>query len=150
MHDLALLVAGSLITTLDYKERRNIDEKTRHVSVGDDIDILSILTSSSKASRIRTFLCLNYFREIDCSTILSSFKLLRMLNMHLDFVPSSIVKLKYLRYLDLSSNRFLEKLPDSISKLQNLQTLRLSDCWKLEELPRDIKNLVNLKHLQID
>jgi hypothetical protein len=96
MHDLALLVAGSLITTLDYKEeRRNIDERTRHVSVGDDIDILSILTSLCKASRIQTFLCLNYFREIDCGTILSSFKLLRVLNMHLDFVSSSIVKLKY-------------------------------------------------------
>ena len=31
MHDLALLMAGSLITTLDDK-KRNIDEKTRHIS----------------------------------------------------------------------------------------------------------------------
>ncbi|GLT54165.1 hypothetical protein SLA2020_273870 [Shorea laevis] len=31
MHDLAILVAGSLITSLDDK-KRNIDEKTRHVS----------------------------------------------------------------------------------------------------------------------
>ena len=70
--------------------------------------------------------------------------------MHIDFVPSSIRKLKYLRYLDLSSNRFLEKLPNSISTSQNLQTLTLSNCWRLEKLSRDIKNLVNLRHLEID
>jgi hypothetical protein len=55
IHDLALSMARSLITTLDDKER-NIDEKTRHVSFGGyDIDISSLCN----ASRIHTFLCLD-------------------------------------------------------------------------------------------
>ncbi|XP_059439346.1 putative disease resistance protein RGA4 [Corylus avellana] len=156
IHDLALSVAGSLITTFDDKER-NIDEKTRHVSFGGyDIDISSLCN----ASRIRTFLCLDdgYVdpsrrRNIDCNAIFSSFKFLRFLNLHLkflDFVPSSIGRLKHLRYRDLSENSKMKKLPNSITRLQNLQTLRLSNCTELEELPRDIKKLVNLRHLEID
>jgi hypothetical protein len=37
MHDLAILEAGSLITTINDKEI-NFDEKTRHVSIGCDIN----------------------------------------------------------------------------------------------------------------
>jgi hypothetical protein len=71
MHDLAISVAGSLITTLYCKER-NLNEKTCHVSVGYDIDILSILTSLCRASRIQTFLYLGgqgFGAEIDCDAI---------------------------------------------------------------------------------
>jgi Leucine-rich repeat (LRR) protein/nicotinamide mononucleotide adenylyltransferase len=151
MHDLAISVAGSLITTLDDKS----DEKTRHVSFGCDINLSSVV-QMCKPSRIRTFICLrdDYLGpKIDCEAIFSSFKFLRVLGMHnsnLDSVPSSIGKLKYLRYLDLSSSYYIKKLPDSITWLQNLQTLRLTKCWSLKELPRDLKKLVNLRHLELD
>jgi Leucine-rich repeat (LRR) protein/nicotinamide mononucleotide adenylyltransferase len=151
MHDLAISVAGSLITTLDDKS----DEKTRHVSFGCDINLSSVV-QMCKPSRIRTFICLRdgYLGpKIDCEAIFSSFKFLRVLGMHnsnLDSVPSSIGKLKYLRYLDLSSSYYIKKLPDSITWLQNLQTLRLTKCWSLKELPRDIQKLVNLRHLELD
>jgi Leucine-rich repeat (LRR) protein len=159
MHDLAISMAGSVITTLDDKEI-NIDEKTRHVSiVGYDMDISSAVpTLLYKASKIRTFLRLSsqgFWDEIDCNTIFSSFKLLRVLDLHqiyslLQSNSSSIGKLKHLRYLDLSGNNVLKKLPHSITRLQNLQTLKLSHCCRLTELPRDIKKLVNLRHLEID
>jgi hypothetical protein len=59
MHDLAISVARSLITTLDDKER-NVDEKTCHVSVGYHKNTSSVVPNLLyKASRIRTFLCLN-------------------------------------------------------------------------------------------
>ena len=156
MHDLAISVAGSQITTLGYKEK-DIDEKTRHVSVAYDIDFSVVIpTSLCKASRIRTLLCLNdnYSMEtFDCDEIFSSFKFLRMLDLcgrGYDSLPSSICKLKHLRCLNLSGNKKLKKLPDSITTLQNLQILRLSHCKLLEELPRAIKKLGNLRHLEID
>jgi Leucine-rich repeat (LRR) protein len=150
MHDLAELVAGSLIARLDDK-KTNVDEKTRHVSllVGYDRHISSLC----EASRMRTILCFNGYKyKIDCDELFSSFKFLRMLDLsrrNLDSVPSSIGELKHLRHLDLSGNRKMKKLPDSITSLHNLQTLGLSACNSLQELPRDIKKLVNLRHLKI-
>jgi len=151
MHDLAISVAGSLISTLDDK-KTNVDEKTRHVSLLVVYD--RHISSLCEASRTRTILCLNDYKyEIDCDELFSSFKFLRMLDLsrrNLDSMPSSIGELKHLRYLDLSFNQKMKKLPDSITRLLNLQTLILSECYLLEELPRYIKKLVNLKHLEID
>jgi Leucine-rich repeat (LRR) protein len=164
MHDLAISVAGSLITTIDDK-KRNIDEKARHVSVAQGINISrGVPTLLCKASRMRTFLCFGqYFEDnIDCDATFSSSKFLRVLDLnkyydfrleqHLDRFQnlSSIGKLKHLRYLDLSENTNMKKLPNSLTSLQNLQTLRLSHCKSLKELPRDFKNLVNLRHLEIN
>ncbi|XP_042954991.1 putative disease resistance protein RGA4 isoform X2 [Carya illinoinensis] len=159
MHDLAMSEAGSLITRLESKEKFIGDQKTRHVSVVGNIDFSSVIpTSSSRASKIRTLLCLGglNFREYSgtsCEAIFSSLKFLRVLGLHgiqLDLVPSSICKLKHLRDLDLSWNENIEKLPDSITRLQNLYTLRLSGCINLKELPRGIMKLVNLRHLYND
>ncbi|KAG2674828.1 hypothetical protein I3760_13G155400 [Carya illinoinensis] len=164
MHDLAMSEAGSLITRLEFtrleseSEKKIIgDQKTRHVSFFDNIDFSFVIsTSSSKASKTRTLLCLSEFVNLDecpgtsCEAIFSSLKFLRVLDLHgrqLDLVPSSICKLKHLRDLDLSRNEKIEKLPDSISRLQNLYTLRLSGCSHLKELPRGITKLVNLRHL---
>ncbi|XP_035542932.1 putative disease resistance protein RGA3, partial [Juglans regia] len=159
MHDLAMSVAGSLITRLESKEKIIGDQKTRHISVVNNIDLSFIIpTLTSKASRIRTLLLVGecwYSQEssTSCEAIFSNLKILRVLGLHgrgLDLVPSSICKLKHLRDLDLSGNDKIEKLPDSITRLQNLYTLRLSNCERLKELPRGIMKLVNLRHLYND
>jgi hypothetical protein len=151
MHDLAISVSGSLMATLGDKETK-VNEKTRHLSLLDGYG--KPISSLCEASRIRTLLCPDHYKysKIDCDAIFSSFKLLRMLDLShggLDYVPSSIGEMKYLRCLDLSYNKNIKKLPDSITRLQNLQELILFGCESLEELPRDIKKLVNLRRLDI-
>ncbi|XP_062174545.1 putative disease resistance protein RGA4 [Alnus glutinosa] len=165
MHDLAISVAGSLITTLDDK-KRNLHEKTRHVSVVDyyGFDASSITASLCKASSMRTFLCnpTSFFiyrsppptvvNFLDCEAIFSSSKFLRVLDLHgrnHELLPSSIGKLKHLRYLDLSDNENLMKLPNCITKLQNLQTLKVRFCKNLKELPSSIGELKHLRYLDL-
>ncbi|XP_062173606.1 putative disease resistance protein RGA3 [Alnus glutinosa] len=123
IHDLAISVAGSLITTLDDNET-NIDEKTRQVSVACHISSSSsqVLTLWYKATRMRTFLHLGVYFEanIDCDATFSSSKFLRVLDLHeIQTLQnlSSIGKLKHLRYIDFSGNYKIEKLPDSITRL---------------------------------
>jgi Leucine-rich repeat (LRR) protein len=160
MHDIAILASGSESTTF-YSKEKDINEKTRHVSFGDTFDSsLQIPNSLYKARKIRTFLLPSQptydtvrLDKSPCSIIVASFNFIRLLDLHnigIKTIPSSIKKLKHLRYLDLSENRDIEMLPNSIVKLHNLQTLKLSSCYGLKELPRDINKLVNLRHLEID
>jgi Leucine-rich repeat (LRR) protein len=54
------------------------------------------------------------------STIVASFKFIRLLDLHnmgIKTIPTSIKKLKHLRYLDLSKNKDIEMLPNSIVKV---------------------------------
>ena len=151
---------GSESSTI-YSKEKVIDKKTRHVSFGYTWYLSSeIPISLYKARRIKTFLLLcqqGYITsKLDSSifsAIVASFKFIRLLDLHqmrIKTIPSSIKKLKHLRYLDHSKNEDIEMLPKSIVKLYNLQTLKLSDCYSLKELPRDINKLVNLRFLEID
>ncbi|KAL4379007.1 hypothetical protein GQ457_02G040960 [Hibiscus cannabinus] len=84
------------------------------------------------------------------NSIISNCRCLRVLELeflNLKTIPSSIHKLKHLRYLDLSQNENLKILPKSICKTQNLQVLKLDFCSGLEELPKKIEKLVSLTHL---
>ncbi|XP_065616156.1 putative disease resistance protein RGA3 [Quercus suber] len=151
MHDLAISVAGTECTVLHSTEE-NIGENVRHVS-------FNLLDSSTQfpiikfeGKRIRTVLGHRGGCDFTCNALISNLKYSRTLdlsNLWLKKMPSSIGKLKHLRYLDVSENRYIKILPNSIVMLLNLQTLNLKNCSALRELPQDTKNLVNLRHLDI-
>ncbi|PON96543.1 NB-ARC domain, LRR domain containing protein [Trema orientale] len=159
MHDLAILVAGTECANLDLNHEGNVDKDTHHVSLDFSLNSLEkIPTPLVQASRMRTILLFDQSskKESGINTpildaIILKFKFLRALDLSssgIQTVPSSIGKLKHLRYLDLSRNYKIEELPDSITNLLNLQTLKISFCSQLKELPGDIKKLVNLRHLE--
>ncbi|XWS42954.1 hypothetical protein CRYUN_Cryun16bG0058300 [Craigia yunnanensis] len=157
MHDLAESVAGIESIILDSNSSTSgIDEKCRHISI--DFSLIpshEISIPFFRAKKLRTLLHLSNseiqnMSDTICDSIISSFRCLRVLKLtclNLSMVPSSIHKLKHLRYLDLSDNYHLKTLPKSICKIQNMQVLKLDSCWELEELPENIEKLGNLTHL---
>jgi Leucine-rich repeat (LRR) protein len=62
--------------------------------------------------------------------------------------PAGILKLKYLRKLDLSENPITE-LPEAIGTLENLEELRFKNC-RLSRLPDSIGKLTKLRILDLD
>ncbi|KAL8139382.1 hypothetical protein V2J09_005403 [Rumex salicifolius] len=102
--------------------------------------------------RLRSFLYKGRFGS-SCKLTLekqfANFKCLRALklsNLSIEIVPSSIGELKHLRYLDVSQNNF-KRLPDAITNLVNLCMLNISWCYKLKVLPNQFSKLVNLRGL---
>ena len=151
MHDLAIFVAGTECIVIHSTEE-NIGENVRHVS----FNLLDLSTQfpivNFEGKRIRTVLGHRRGRDFTCNVLVSNLKYSRTLDLSYLWsrkMPSSIGKLKQLRYLDVSKNRYIKILPNSFVMLLNLQTLNLKNCRALRELPRDTKNLVNLRPLDI-
>lgn len=63
-------------------------------------------------------------------------------------LSSSIGRLKYLRYLNLSKGDF-QTLPECLSKLWNLQILNLDYCQYLQKLPNSLVCLKGLIRLSL-
>ncbi|XP_065872896.1 putative disease resistance protein RGA3 isoform X2 [Euphorbia lathyris] len=154
MHDLATSVAGDKFST-SHSEMTHIKDKTQHMSFRVDQNSISRdFSSLVKAKKIRTVLPLVYglvhINKEELDSVFCNLRCLRVLNLSslkINELPSSIYKLKHLRYLDLSNNEDIKKLPDSITNLHNLQVLQLRFCLKLTQLPNNITKLVNLTDL---
>ncbi|XP_062077220.1 putative disease resistance protein RGA3 [Humulus lupulus] len=160
MHDLATVVAeGKCLFSSPFDAK--VDYPA-HVSFEySAVSIMGDVAEGFSGNRIRSVLLQSQWwrsgERHDNDTLFDRIiskcdhsRALEMRDFGIRIVPSSIEKLKFLKYLDLSENEDILKLPNSITKLVNLQTLRLSSCFKIRQLPRDIQNLISLRHLEID
>ncbi|GAB4851701.1 hypothetical protein Ancab_031105 [Ancistrocladus abbreviatus] len=157
VHDLAASIAGDEQVILNDEKQLKTTERARHISwtdeklLGKEFPKEHLLEA---ASRVQSF-TLPYALEGQISNsflngLISSFKCLRILDLresHFKELPSSIGKLKHLRFLSLAWNQMIEALPNSVCKLLNLQTLITAGCEKFGELPRDLDKLVSLRFL---
>ncbi|GKV48805.1 hypothetical protein SLEP1_g55597 [Rubroshorea leprosula] len=141
VHDLALLVSKG--ETLVWNTSCNFDVQNcstiRHLRVqsnGKDHPTIP----RSVAQRLHSL-----FSDVDvfCS-MASDLKSLRSMKLMADQnkkLPTSLGKLKHLKYLDIS-RAYVTVAPKTFSKLYNLQTSKFLDCG-----PNGIANLISWRHI---
>ncbi|KAL8499193.1 hypothetical protein ACS0TY_022241 [Phlomoides rotata] len=76
-------------------------------------------------------------------------RILTLMGIKVEELPSAIGKLKQLRCLNLSHSSILT-LSRTFFSLYNLQILILSNCYKLQSFPKNIRNMTNLRHIFLD
>ncbi|KDP29947.1 hypothetical protein JCGZ_18516 [Jatropha curcas] len=110
----------------------------------------SIQLSSTISRQLRSFFVFptDMGSSFSLNSVLSKFKLLRVLNLEgvpVQTIPTTLVDLFNLRCLNLRDTK-IKELPKSMEKLSNLQVL---DVWRtnLERLPSGISKLSKLRHL---
>ncbi|KAL9258273.1 putative disease resistance RPP13-like protein [Drosera capensis] len=153
-HDLARLISGNSCFLLEENKDLGLDDHVRHMSYNAaSRNNLYKLEEVPAMKHLRTFFALSQEGlSVEAQVcILPHFNFVRVLSLVAYSgckLPSTIGKLKYLRYLDVSHSAIVE-LPESICTLCNLQTLLLFQCTRLQGLPQDLWKLISLRHLDI-
>ncbi|KAI3459735.1 hypothetical protein Pfo_016398 [Paulownia fortunei] len=158
MRDLCITKANkeNFTKVIDFRRESNASSNTtRRISVYLDPNVTNNPVACNEHQHIRSA----FFYANDCrgdflqhmKSHLSSFKLLRVLNLqgfhYPDELPKAIGDLIHLRYLSLSYSQF-KKLPSSLGKLIYLQTLDLEVDTELE-IPNVIWKMERLRHLYL-
>uniref|UniRef100_A0A0D9XHJ7 NB-ARC domain-containing protein n=1 Tax=Leersia perrieri TaxID=77586 RepID=A0A0D9XHJ7_9ORYZ len=151
MHDVALHVVGKeCVTITDGRNHKELlsNHPTYHLlfsryRTGALLDGFV----RKQSSNLRTLLCPKV-TEYCSIPHLSKCNSLRALQLfEITELPIGPMKLKHLRYLNISENSEIKELPKDISILYNLQTLNVSHCTNLRRLPKDMKYMTSLQHL---
>jgi len=146
VHDLAQSIAEEICHIMNDSDVPSMSTRVRHLSIlrwniFGEVGAIRLHSVES----LKT--CINFVDQL-------SPHVLKCYNLRvLDFnrrkkLPSSIGRLKYLRYLNLSWENF-KTLPESLCELWNLQTLKLDYCQNLQKLPNSLVHLKPLQHLYL-
>ncbi|XP_021768543.1 putative disease resistance protein RGA4 [Chenopodium quinoa] len=130
MHELAQQVAGNKCKFIKVGES-DYNKRIHHLSFAYRLaSVWKIPSRMQNLKLLRTILLPKQlgdgstFRKSTCQELISSFRCLRVLDLHhlgVTCLPSSIGQLVHLRYLNLSVTP-IKALPDSVTELHNLQT----------------------------
>ncbi|CAK8536974.1 unnamed protein product [Lathyrus sativus] len=144
VHDLAQSIAEEVSCCIT---ESSLSKRILHLSTYDEKS--SMVVSSTQMHGIkslRTFLMRGY--NYSPPQVLKCYSL-RVLDFEgMEELPSSIFRLKHLRYLNLSYGKF-KTLPESLCMLWNLQILKLDYCSRLQMLPYGLVQLKALQHLSL-
>ncbi|XP_058776867.1 putative disease resistance protein RGA3 [Vicia villosa] len=144
VHDLAQSIAEDVSCCVT---ETSLSKRIHHLSIYSwkSLGLVSSIQLHG-IEALRTFL----MRQYNCSPpqVLKGYSL-RVLDLQqMKELPSSICRLKHLRYLNLSYGEF-KTLPESLCKLRNLQILKLDSCQSLQRLPYGLVQLKALQHLSL-
>ncbi|CAL2275848.1 unnamed protein product [Prunus armeniaca] len=153
MHDLMRELALSTLEKekfcVVYDGREVMEEiRARRLSIQTSEGEIKVCKGMSQLRSFHVFVT-GVFSPSISSTLLSQFKLLRILDLEdvpIEELPDGLMYLFNLRYLSLSRTS-IKKLPESIGQLCNLQTLDISDTeieTVLKEMPNSEGNFLKL------
>ncbi|KAI5381667.1 hypothetical protein KIW84_023344 [Lathyrus oleraceus] len=149
MHDLVHDLAQSIAEEVScYIPKSNLSKRIRHLSTyGEKSSMVVGSTQLHEIKSLRTFVTRQY--NYSSPQVLKCYSL-RVLDFErMKELPSSIFRLKHLRYLNLSNGKF-KTLPESLCTMWNLQILKLDDCESLQRLPYGLVQLKSLQHLSLE
>ncbi|GLT96338.1 hypothetical protein SLE2022_139660 [Rubroshorea leprosula] len=160
INDLAIDVAEGIYCNLEGSMGDKKLEKAHHLSFTPCFfEFPERFIVLNKLKHLRTFLSLRALDDYKVSYLsnrilhdflptLNRLRVLSLYKYYISKLPDFVVKLKHIRYIDLSRTT-IKCLPESVGSLLLLQTLLLSSCEEFAELPTTIGNLIDLHHLDI-
>ncbi|KAF8671268.1 hypothetical protein HU200_049974 [Digitaria exilis] len=93
--------------------------------------------------------CANVTMLPNCICRNNKLRILRLGRTRIERLPSTIIALGNLEFLDLHLCKHLVELPEGIENLEKLQVLNLEECEKLRAMPIGIGRLSRLQNLSI-